>query len=452
MNATQDTGPRALHITLGVALVAAACTLDLVLGQPFAWGRVEWVGVLVGSSVVAAGLLLPARIRRGSAALCLGGLVALAMVYLVEAGARLAHHDFSGAERSYLRIPTYFRQARVPVGEAYFRRAGPQQWRGQVLNVRLDQIGIVPNPYRDEEPVVADYDAQGFRNPPGLEDWEVVVVGDSFTELGYLNHPDLFTTLLAEGLGVTVKNLGVSQTGSLTQAAYFEEFGLAPSVKHVVVMFFVNDLLESTLELEGLRRLEQTGVRDLREGEHQTSALRAVWDFLHREPAKIHQADHATFGPDRIPVSAYFAPRHPDDLEPEMAALVDEALNLGLAKIARLARERGVTPWLVYVPCKARVHYGQLEFTERALEHVAGWEPSRLPDYVRELSEANGLRFFDLSPTLRAEALATEELLYNTMYDMHLNRRGSHLVGETLVELLRDGWEAPPPVPTDAQD
>ena len=69
-------------------------------------------------------------------------------------------------------------------------------------------------------------------------------------------------------------------------------------------------------------------------------------------------AQTATFGPERLPVSAYFAPRHPDDLDPEMAAKVHEALNLGLAKFGQLARERGITPWLIYMPCKARVHFG----------------------------------------------------------------------------------------------
>jgi len=444
MNETPPGAPRALHLLLGLAVAGSALAAPFVLGRSFGWGRIETVGLTAGLAIAAAGLLLGPRWRRATAAPCLGALLAIALVWAIEGAGRLAGYDFSGAEAAYLRIPTFFRQARVPVGEAYFRRRGPQQWRGQVLDTRLNQIGIVPNPYGDEEPVVVDYDADGFRNPPDLDDWEVAVVGDSFTELGYLNHEDLFTTVLAEGLGVRVKNLGVSMTGALSQACYFEEFGIAPSTRHLVVVFFVNDPLESSLELEALRRYERTGVRELREDEPQTSALRAVYRFLTAPPPPVFHADHATFGPDRIPVSAYFAPRHPDDLEPELAARIDEALNLAYEKIARLAREHGITPWLVYMPCKARVHYGQLEFTERAQERVADWKPSRLPDYVRSLAEAHGLRFFDLTPILTAEAQQSGELLYNSMYDMHLNRRGSHIVGRALIELLREGWDDPP--------
>jgi hypothetical protein len=39
----------------------------------------------------------------------------------------------------------------------------------------------------------AAYDRDGFRNPD-LEDWQVVVIGDSLTEQGYLPEEDLFTS------------------------------------------------------------------------------------------------------------------------------------------------------------------------------------------------------------------------------------------------------------------
>ena len=120
-----------------------------------------------------------------------------------------------------------------------------------------------------------------------------------------------------------------------------------------------------------------------------------------------------------------------------MPTRIDEALNLAYAKLGRLAREHGITPWLVYMPCKARVHHGQLEWTPRAMERVSEWEPSRLPDYVRGLAGKHGMRFHDLSGVLAEEARASGELLYNSMYDMHLNARGSRVVGRALVELLR---------------
>jgi len=428
-----------LHALLGAAIVVAAVSFDRVLGIPPAWGTLQTVAVALGVAVALAGPLLGARVARGSSALCLAGLATLAAVAGVELLGRALGHDFGNAEAAFLRIPPYFRQPTVPFGEASFRRRGPESWTGQVLYTRLEQIRMQPNPYEDEPVVTVEYDAEGFRNPPELADWQVAVVGDSFTEAGYLPSEDLFTTVLASALGVPVKNLGVSMTGSLSHAAYLEHFGVAPSMRHAVVVFFENDPLETSLELEALQRARETGQRDLREQERQTSLLRALYARLEGDQRKVIRHSHATFGPERIPVSTYFAPVNRSEVEPELFARMDAGLNLAFAEIARVCAERGITPWLVFMPCKARTHHGQLEFTERAEERVSTWEPSDLPQYVQGLAAAHGLRFRDLTPILSEEARASGELLYNSMYDMHLNARGSRLVGQVLADMLRDG-------------
>jgi len=433
-----------LHALLGAAIVAAAVSIDRVLGIPPAWGTLQTAGVVAGLAVAAAGLVLGGRALRVSSSLCVAGLATLVAVAGVEVLGRALGHDFGNGEAAFLAIPPYFRQPTVPFGEASFRRRGPQTWTGRVLFTRLEQIRMEPNPYADEPVVTVAYDDEGFRNPPDLADWEVAVVGDSFTEAGYLPYEDLFTTVMAERLGVAVKNLGVSMTGSLSQAAYLEHFGIAPSTRHAVIVFFENDPLETSLELAALKRARETGRRDLREIERQTSFLRALYDGLVGDRRKVIRHSHATFGPERIPVSTYFAPKGPDEIEPELFEQIDEGLNLAFSELARISEEHGLTPWLVFMPCKARTHYGQLEFSERAEERVSSWEPSDLPEYVRGLAAAHGLRFLDLTPVLTREAHASGKLLYNSMYDMHLNARGSHLVGEVLAEMLREGWDEPP--------
>ena len=57
---------------------------------------------------------------------------------------------------------------------------------------------------------------------------------------------------------------------------------------------------------------------------------------------------------------------------------------------------------------------------------------------VRDLAERHGIRFIDLTPALVTETRATGSLLFNTMYDCHLNRRGSHVVAGALTAALRD--------------
>ena len=51
-------------------------------------------------------------------------------------------------------------------------------------------------------------------------------------------------------------------------------------------------------------------------------------------------------------------------------------------------------------------------------------------------SAEHGIRFHDLTPALQAEATSSGELLYNTMYDTHLNARGSRVVGAELARIL----------------
>jgi hypothetical protein len=433
-----------LHALFGAAIVVAAVSIDRVLGIPPAWGTLQTVGVALGLAVALAGPLLGGRAARASSGLCLAGLATLAGVAGVELLGRAVGHDFGNGEGAFLRIPPYFRQPTVPFGEASFRKRGPEEWTGQVLYTRLEQIRMEPNPYADEPVLTIRYDDQGFRNPPELADWEVAVVGDSFTEAGYLPYEGLYTSVLAEELGVAVKNLGVSMTGSLSHAAYLEHFGLAPSVRHAVFVFFENDPLETSLELDALKRTRETGQRELREIETETSVLRHLYGMLAGDQRRVIRHSHATFGPERIPVSTYFAPKGPDEIEPELFVRIDEGLNLAFAEFARIAAEHGLTPWLVFMPCKARTHHGQLEFTERAEARVRDWEPSDLPEYVGRLAVKHGLRFRDLTPVLRAEAQRSNELLYNSMYDMHLNARGARLVGAALGELLREGWDQPP--------
>ena len=456
---SSPTAERGIHLALGAAIAGTAAALDPILGIPPAWGPAQTGGVVLGAGVALAGLVLPAGLRSVSTRLALAALSVGVLVALGELGLRAIGHDFARQEQAHLAIPPYFRESTEPLGEVYFKRPGPQTWVGQVLNVRLDQIGVEPNPFADEPELTIRYDSGGFRNEGELEDWDLAVVGDSFTELGYLPHEDLFTTLLARQLGIRVKNLGVSETGNLSHLSYYRHFGDAPSVKDVVLVFFEgNDPLETAMEHRNLRVFERGGPRPVREFERQPSLLRHLYGMLQApEVKKVHRLDQAIFAGEGEgagePLSLFFTPQplswvseqlvaHYERVEPDFApehhadADAEAALSLAFSGFAQLAAERGVRPWLAYMPCKARVHHGQLEFTERASEKLRTWEPSELPEAIRTLAEAHGLRFIDLTPALVAEARASGSLLYNTMYDCHLNRRGSHLVAEALVEAL----------------
>ena len=391
-----------------------------------------------------------ARLRRGLA----NALLALASVTLtvsaLEIGFRLANFDFEFKARAFRNLPIFFRQPTMPFEPGLFRRPGPDVWRGQVLNTMARyrawqrKLGT-DDTYRDEAPVTITYDSMGFRNPPDLSDWDIVVAGDSFTELGFLPYSELFTTQLGELLHKRVKNLGVSFTGTITQTAYLTEFGRSPSTKEAVVVFFEgNDVADIIVEQRSMQqRLTTNGWDALQQRNldllpRQTSFLTAAYRLLTEElvarevPGKIDLVNaYFVWGGSETPLTLEFPriiPQDPSDLSASYKKAVAEAIKgWGAA-----ARTLGLRPWLVYMPCKRRVFEGYLRWKppEAAIPLAPG-----MPEWIRDLATDAGIGFIDVTPALRAET-AAGRLTYNTVMDSHLNRHGSLTVGRALAEAL----------------
>jgi hypothetical protein len=379
--------------------------------------------------------------------------VVLATLLVVEVGARVIGWDFSPDKRNYERTPIFYRQPIQPVGPAFFRRPGPDRWRGQVLRTMLDTMNPVENPYRDEPSLVIDYDAEGFRNPADLKDWEIVVAGDSFTELGFLSYDDLFTTVAGRELNLRVKNMGVSHTGPLTQTFYLKAYGKSPRTRHAVLGFFEgNDLYDIEQEETRLHhakvgvyspaaayrfRSERSAIRFLC-GAISSLVSPATWKPLKVEKTAYANAIFHSAGGD-IPVSLAYAPPGSSSLPPEWIARLDRAVS-GWGDAARGLQ---LKPWLLYLACKERVLHGHLTMLPSAPPNLARWQPTDLPDLVESLCQKHGIAFIDATEDLRG-LTETGVLTYNTICDSHLNKQGSKCVGHTLAEALADNMRPAP--------
>ena len=374
---------------------------------------------------------------------------------MLEIGFRLADFDFEFKSRAFHRYPVFYRQPIVPVGPGFFRRPGPDRWEGKVLETRYRMIGGNDGAYRDEPRVTITYDEMGFRNPPGLRDWDVVVVGDSFTELGFLPYEDLFTTRLGALLNLRVKNLGVSYTGTFTQAYYLKEWGKSPRTREAVLAFFEgNDLIDALGER---RRMEQAShdVSTTTPGTpapsrletlpSQSSLIKALYRLVTGwAPSASRRA------PGVPPPNAYFVsgkartPLDTDYYLPDARALPEEvrsSVRDAIGTWAATARALGLRPWLVFLPCKRRVLDGYLvTSTGEPLPLMQ----SDIPEFIEGLATAAGMRFVDVTPALR-RATAAGRLTYNTRADSHLNRDGSLVVATALAEALGPEVGAPPP-------
>jgi len=366
-------------------------------------------------------------------------LVIAAGLTVLELGFRLAKFDLRGLEAARRRLPPFYQKPMVPTGGAFFRRAGPDRWRGQVIRTCLQVIRLPDAPYRDEPLVEVRYDSLGFRNENRDPAWEVAVAGDSFTELGFLPHEQLFTTLLARLTGWRVLNLGVSHTGPLAQLSYLADYGLSPATRQAVIVFYEgNDLTDLDREQLALSELERTGRYDPEEHRPQTSLLGAMADWACQHPAPPLPeavADDALW-----PGPAGDIPLTFENTAPAVSQLASEtkaAFERFLSRYAALTRAHEVRPWLAYMPCKLRVLHGRVRLTETGAATVGNWSPTDLPQWTAERCAHAGVSFVDLTPALIAALETHRRLPFNPRYDTHLNAFGSEVVGRALAEALQ---------------
>ncbi|MCE9520507.1 MAG: hypothetical protein K8R87_13250 [Verrucomicrobia bacterium] len=357
---------------------------------------------------------------------------------LAEVVCRVARVDFNvilGLKEKNEGFPIFFRLPDQPVGEVFFTRKGPASWTGKPLTVMLQNHRGNDPAYLDEKEITISYDKDGFRNPDDLKDWDIAITGDSFTESGYLPYEDLYSTQLGKLLGKRVKNLGVSDTGNFSQAAYLRAYGLAPSCRTAVLAFFEgNDLDDNIEEMRELQEYHATGERPCREIGRESSLLKTLYRFA-RDIRKINFSQrsyvNAIYNANgkEIPITIADAPPAPD----RMSAVQRKSLQSALQTWATSCKESGVEPLLLYIPCKRRVFHGYLKPGRDYPEPA--WQLNDLPAYVAREATSLGIRCVDSTPAL-TELAAKGVLTYNAIYDTHLNREGHRVVAEVLAKAL----------------
>ncbi len=426
-----------LHVLTGGLLVIASVLANYILATPHRWGLMQFLTFILGLGLVIIGFghRRMGSISRVSTNLCVSLLSLIVFLALGEGFFRGIGFDFAGEERAWRQVPPFFRLPIAPTGDVFFKRPGSEHWTGQVLNTRVAQLGDDPNPYAEEPVITVDYDRRGFRNPDQMTNWTVAVAGDSFTELGNLAYEQLFTSILAQTLNVSVLNLGTSHTGPLTQLSYLRDYGIATNTKHTIIVFFEgNDLEDLADEHKALVRWQETGERDYREFRKQPSLVRALYKLLRRVGLRKANPITAYFksSQGKVPVSLTDIPPGRD----QISKATMHQLDFFFRQYHDFGSTRQITLWLAYMPCKLRVIHGQVEFTARAPEKLKNWQPTDLPEVISEMCKQYEIKFIDLTPALIRETSRNQQLLYNSLYDTHLNSLGSRVVGQELERQL----------------
>ena len=358
---------------------------------------------------------------------------------LAEAACRVMNLDFNellGARKANEAFPIYFRMPTHPSGDVFFTRPPGATWTGKPLQTLLKNHRSTDEAYTGEKEITIRYSKEGFRNPDSLTDWEVAVVGDSFTESGYLPEDQIFTGVAAAKLGQRVKNLGITDTGNFSHVHYLAAYGEAPSCKRSVLAFFEgNDLTDNVNESKALELFQQTGERPSHDIPVQPSLLKAVWnlirDFKHLRLSDRSYANAWFRSGDReIPVTIADAPPSVAQMSPEQLNALASALEL----YASTARKAGMNPHLLYLPCKRRVLHNSLRKGQDYPE--PDWTPGDLPQYLAAECGKRGIQFVDATPDLQ-RASEKGVLTFNPIYDTHFNEEGHRIVGEVLARSLK---------------
>jgi hypothetical protein len=145
----------------------------------------------------------------------------------------------------------------------------------------------------------------------------------------------------------------------------------------------------------------------------------------------VSNAEYVYKGKD-TPVSLTYTPPNTAQI-----SLVDSAIvSSTLTEWARLARQLGMEPWIVYMPCKRRVLDGYVRFHPNVKKTLINWAPTDLPDFIGKIANRTGMGFVDLTGPLVDET-RQGRLTFNSVTDTHLNRHGSVIVAQAIISALK---------------
>jgi hypothetical protein len=380
---------------------------DLELG---ALGVVGWLGVVAVA-------LCPGRLRRAFAIrliTVLGALliatvvIDLACVVWTARVARFWYHGLEFAARDNVPDPVLI----------WMHRPG-LSWHGRKTP--------------DCETIDFRTDEQGFRNPPGIRQADIVIVGDSVTEAGEVAEEATFVRKAAALSGRSAVNLGVSGYGPQQELAVLERFGFAYHPRVVVwELTEWNDPIDA--EVYRMRndpvRWRMPPWRKLYERYSPVVRLIATFFPIHRSHlVDFRRSDGLA---DRRAIWPYV------DLTTQHPAGLDETRH-AIAKAHDLCRSRGIAFVVLLVPDHLRILAPYLELksaTERKLyAPPGGLEPAHdLSHAIAAFCRERGCPLIDLAEPLRRRAAIDNRHVY-VRNDTHLGRDGHDEAARALA-----GW------------
>ena len=314
-------------------------------------------------------------------------------------------------------------------------------------------------------------DARGFRNTTELEQYDIVAMGDSFTEGFLVDDDESWPALLARRLGRPVYNMGVSGASPDVYLANFNAYGL--ELKPSIAVF----LIYEGNDLQGPKRIDtsfrSTAARTIKTSPillalkrlfiaylgpiNATGPLGANGDALAWLPVAVNTGGSSQqYIFERQRLMGLYVPPDRFERTGRWKQSVETFEN-----IKRTCAENQTRLLLVYAPIKAHVVMPLVRdgLDAEKLRSFAALKGRRVPDaeifeaelfdrldakqsVLEKFCKAQSIEFLSLTPVLQ-QATAAGEQMYFT-YDDHWTPPGHAAVADAIATWL----QANPQVPT----
>lgn len=276
------------------------------------------------------------------------------------------------------------------------------------------------------------FDQNGFRNPPGMNSADIVVLGDSFIEAGAVSDEETLTSVLGRESRLTVANLGQSAYGPQQELEVLKRFAVGLDPKICVWTFFEgNDL--SDMAVYPSRRAKHAQLARPGSVLKRRSFLWNTQEALKRalraqDPNHEHTRRVGVCEAGAEPINYYFhyALRPIDTWTGHLEEL-EEILRSAYTE----CHERSIRFVVLFIPAKYRVYHDLCRFPEGSAcaEWVVNAMPQRLEQIVSNTSP--DVVFLDCTTALRAAAKNGEIVFFPD--DTHWTALAQRIAAEVVL-------------------
>lgn len=317
-------------------------------------------------------------------------------------------------------------------------------WRGLSTGMLATRVGM-EDPYA--EIVEFSTDFQGFRNGRDIRKADVVFIGDSFTEAGYLAEQETFPHLVASRMNVAARNLGRINYSPSEELVVFQRYGLACEPRVVVWQLCEdNDLWGESMYTGWLAAgmpnfVPPSKVRsDAWQARSPTYRLFAA--CRRREPWPYSGFFRDADGKQHLILFGNLVSEQQTPTGNPGWPILERTVALG----TELAQLNGIKLVVVLIPMKVRAMGHYVEFSDLTKTHLSrDWdlpEGHTMSHHLRQLCERSGVTFIDATPRLKNEA-AAGKLVYLPL-DSHLSALGHSVVVDLIVPVVTEALDDVP--------